>query len=93
MPKVHRTHHTRSDSLSVAPYDVKTLFGIDIGPLEMVLHFFPPDFCGVKIRPSWKASPWVEMPLENCIMDQITSPFMGIHTLEPFLPSPVTYSE
>ena len=42
MPKVHGTHRTRLDSLSVAPYDVKTLFGIDIGPLEMVLHFFFP---------------------------------------------------
>ena len=51
MPKVHRTHHTRLDSLSVAQYGVRTLFGIDVGPLEMVLHFFFPDFCGVRIGP------------------------------------------
>ena len=93
MPKVYGIHHTQLDSLSVAPYDVKTLFGINIGPLEMVLHFFPPDFCGVKIGPSQKASPVVKIPLEYCLMDQIISQFMGIHTLEPFLPSPVTYSE
>ena len=62
MPKVHRTHHTRLDSLSVGPYDVKTLFGINIGPLEMVLHFFPRDFWGVKIRPGWKASLGGENP-------------------------------
>ena len=76
MPKVHRTHHTRLDSLSVAPYDVKTLFGIDIGPLEMVLHFFSPDFCGVKIGPAWKASPVVKIPLGNCLMGQNTSSSM-----------------
>ena len=40
MYKVHGTHHTRLDYVSVAPYDVKTLFGIDFGPLEMAFHFF-----------------------------------------------------
>ena len=63
MPKVHRTHHTRLDSLSVAQYDVRTLFGIDVGPLEMALHFFFPDFCGVRIGPDWKASPGVKIQL------------------------------
>ena len=42
MPKVLGTHHTRLDYVSVAPYDVKTLFGIDFGPLEMAFHFFSP---------------------------------------------------
>ena len=63
MPKVHRTHHTRLDSLSVAQYGVRTLFGIDVGPLEMALHFFPPDFCGVRIGHDWKASPRVKIKL------------------------------
>ena len=40
MYKLHGTHHTRLDYVSVAPYDVKTLFGIDFGPLEMVFHLF-----------------------------------------------------
>ena len=69
MPKVHRTHHTRLDSLSVAPYDVKTLFGIDIGPLEMVLHFFPPDFCGDRIGPDGKASPRVKIQLGTMLFE------------------------
>ena len=42
MPKVYEIHHTQLDSLSVAPYDVRTLFGINGGPLEMVSDFFPP---------------------------------------------------
>ena len=42
MYKVHGTHHTRLDYVSVAPYDVKTLFRIDFGPLEMAFHFFSP---------------------------------------------------
>ena len=41
MPKVFGIHHTRLDSLSVAPYNVRTLFGIDDGPLEMASDFFP----------------------------------------------------
>ena len=35
MPKVDRTHHTWSDSLSVAPCDVKTFFRIDFEIQEM----------------------------------------------------------
>ena len=42
MPKVYEIHHTQLDSLSVAPYDVRTLFGINGGPLEMASDFFPP---------------------------------------------------
>ena len=42
MPKVYGIHHTQLDSLSVAPYDVRTLFGINGGPLEMASDFFPP---------------------------------------------------
>ena len=40
MPKVYEIHHTQLDSLSVAPYDVRTLFGINDGPLEMASDFF-----------------------------------------------------
>ena len=42
MPKVYGIHHTQLDSLSVAPYNVRTLFGINGGPLEMASDFFPP---------------------------------------------------
>ena len=41
MFKVYGIHHTQLDSLSVAPYNVRTLFGIDDGPLEMASDFFP----------------------------------------------------
>ena len=40
MPKVYGIHHTQLDSLSVAPYNVRTLFGINGGPLEMASDFF-----------------------------------------------------
>ena len=42
MPKVYGIHHTQLDSLSVAPYNVRTLFGINDGPLEIAIHFFFP---------------------------------------------------
>ena len=50
MPKVHGTHHTRLDYVSVAPYDVKTFLGIDLGPLEMASYFFfhHPSFCPIE---------------------------------------------
>ena len=38
MSKVHRTAYTRLDFLAVALHDVKTLFGINGGPLEMAFH-------------------------------------------------------
>ena len=41
MPKVYGIHHTQLDSLLVGPYNVRTLFGINGGPLEMVSDFFP----------------------------------------------------
>ena len=44
MPKVHRIHHTRLDSLSVALWGARTLFGIDGGPLEMASDFFLASF-------------------------------------------------
>ena len=42
MPKVYGIHHTQLDSLSVVPYDVRTLFGINGRPLEMASDFFSP---------------------------------------------------
>ena len=66
---MHRTHHTRLDSLSVAQYDVRTLFGIDVGPVEMALHFFFPDFCGVRFGPDWKASPGVKIQLGTMLFE------------------------
>ena len=44
MPKVHRIHHTQLDSLSVALYGARTLFGTDGGPLEMASDFFLASF-------------------------------------------------
>ena len=77
MPKVHRTHRTRLDSLSVAPYDVKTLFGIDGGPLKMALHFFPHGYSDGQMGPYWASGPRVKIPLGNCLMGQIKSQCMG----------------
>ena len=50
MYKVHGTHHTRLDYVSVAQNTFKTLFGIDFGPLEMAFHFFSnQDDCSTKV--------------------------------------------
>ena len=92
MPKVHRTHHTRLDSLSVAPYDVKTLFGIDGGPLEMVSDFFFPSHRDGQMGPYWKSGPRVKIPPGNCLMGQIKSQCMGKHDQGPFLLCPSTSS-
>ena len=92
MPKVHRTHHTRLDSLSVAPYDVKTLFGIDGGPLEMVSDFFSPSYRDGQMGPYWKSGPRVKIPPGNCLMGQIKSQCMGKHDQGPFLLCPSTSS-
>ena len=92
MPKVHRTHHTRLDSLSVAPYDVKTLFGIDGGPLEMVSDFFFPGHRDGQMGPYWKSGPRVKIPPGNCLMGQIKSQCMGKHDQGPFLLCPSTSS-
>ena len=85
MPKVHRTHRTRLDSLSVAPYNVKTLFGIDSGPPEMVSDFFSPSYSEGQIGPYWKSWPGIKIPLGNCPMGQIKSQCMGKHDLGPLL--------
>ena len=92
MPNVHRTHHTRLDSLSVAPYDVKTLFGINDGPLEMAFHFFPHSNCEGQIGPYLNCGPRVKNPPGNCLMGQIKSQCMGKHDYGPFLLCPGTSS-
>ena len=92
MPKVHRTHHTRLDSLSVAPYDVKTLFGIDGGLLEMALHFFPHGYSDGQMGPYWKSGPRVKIPLGNYLMGQIKSQCVGKQDFGPFLLCPGTAS-
>ena len=92
MLNVHRTHHTRLDSLSVAPYDVKTLFGIDGGPLEMVSDFFPLAIVRVKLCHIGSQSPRVKIPPGNCLMGQIKSQCMGKHDQGPFLLCPSTSS-
>jgi hypothetical protein len=57
MPKVYGIHHTQLDSLSVAPYNVRTLFGINGGPLEMASDFFSPSLIlaehGLGTRRGW----------------------------------------
>ena len=90
MPKVHRTHRTRLDSLSVAPYDVKTLFGIDGGPLEMVSDFFSPSYRDGQMGTYWRSGPRVKIPPGNCLIGQITSHSMEKHVLGPFLVCPGT---
>ena len=39
MPKVYEIHHAQLDSLSVAPYDVRTLFGILVHPNVYLLPY------------------------------------------------------
>ena len=41
MPKVYGTHHTWLDYLSKVPFDVRTFFGIDVGPLQIMFDFPP----------------------------------------------------
>ena len=48
MPKVCRTCHTQLDSLSVALWGARTLFGIDGGPLEMASDFFLASFSKIQ---------------------------------------------
>ena len=92
MPNVHRTHHTRLDSLLVAPYDVETLFGIDGGPLKMALHFSPHGYSDGQMGPNWKSGPRVKILLWNCLMGRIKSQWVGKHYFGPFLLCPGTSS-
>ena len=92
MPKVHRTRHTRLDSLSVAPYDVKTLFGINDGPPEMAFQFFPHNNCEGQIGPNWNCGLRLKIPPGNCVMGQIKSQCMCKHEFGQFLLCPDTSS-